>query len=58
MSVSIVLLTEMRRRTSRGVVVMEIKSTYAKMWFLSQDEFGGIRVIRAIGLVNTKIRFL
>jgi hypothetical protein len=48
----------MRRRTSRGVVVMEIKSTYAKMWFLSQDEFGGIRVIRAIGLVNAKIRFL
>jgi hypothetical protein len=58
MSVSIVSLTEKRRRTSRGVVVMEIKSTYAKMRFLSQDEFGSIRVIRAIGLINTKICFL
>jgi hypothetical protein len=58
MSVSIVSLTEKRRRTSRGVVVMEINSTYAKMRFLSQDEFGGVCVIGTIGLVNTKIRFL
>jgi len=58
MSVSIVSLTEKRGMTSRGAVVMEINSTYAKMRFFSQDELGGIRVIGAIRLVNTKIRFL
>jgi hypothetical protein len=37
---------------------MEIKGTYAKMGFLSQDEFSGVRVIGAIRLIDTKIRFL